>query len=388
MTLTTIGYGDIALMTSSERVFACVAMLVGASIFAWVVGNIAGLMAELNAENAQFMTLMNDLNTFMDNEEVPADDREPLREFLMRSRYSRNRARANHDLLNAFSPALQGKLVAASNASWVKKVPMFENRDLHHSGQLPHYDEFIRAICLHLGSCTFSPREAIVRPGQKAKRMFIIQRGFVLHRTHILGPGQNVGADAIVLSTGYYTAPAVCLMYVDTFTLSRPALANVLEDFPAIAANMRRYCITLSFRSTVVKAVKQFAQQKEEEETKGSAGEEHNRAEEEAPPEKGSKEGGFLANLLVGNVQEEPPEASPSWWSSSPKSSFVDSEQLSSLKGSVQTLSGRLKSMDAKIDRGFREVAVALRALAAAQQQPQLLPPTPPAATGNANNRI
>ena len=40
MTMSTIGYGDISPVTSAERIVACVMMLVGAGIYAYVVGSI------------------------------------------------------------------------------------------------------------------------------------------------------------------------------------------------------------------------------------------------------------------------------------------------------------------------------------------------------------
>lgn len=50
MTLTTIGYGDIGLATSGERIYAVICMLIGAASFAFVIGNIVDLLESLNGE--------------------------------------------------------------------------------------------------------------------------------------------------------------------------------------------------------------------------------------------------------------------------------------------------------------------------------------------------
>ena len=50
MTTTTIGYGDVLAVTASERVVATVGMLIGASVYAFILGNITSLVSAMNMQ--------------------------------------------------------------------------------------------------------------------------------------------------------------------------------------------------------------------------------------------------------------------------------------------------------------------------------------------------
>ena len=62
MTATTIGYGDIAPQTNGERMIAIVGMMVGSAAYAYVVGNICGVIATMDMATTEFNASMDDLN--------------------------------------------------------------------------------------------------------------------------------------------------------------------------------------------------------------------------------------------------------------------------------------------------------------------------------------
>merc|ERR1719272_2150744 len=61
VTMTTIGYGDVLPTTSSERYFTTVAMLVGASIFAYAITNMCTVVHNLNPADVYVKGRMDDL---------------------------------------------------------------------------------------------------------------------------------------------------------------------------------------------------------------------------------------------------------------------------------------------------------------------------------------
>ena len=64
-TLTTVGYGDVSPTTFPERIFLVVAMLIGASIHAYVLGSICEIIASLNRRHAEFNNVMDSVNAFI-----------------------------------------------------------------------------------------------------------------------------------------------------------------------------------------------------------------------------------------------------------------------------------------------------------------------------------
>ena len=62
MTLTTIGYGDLVANTTPERWVSIGIQLVGASLYAYIVGVASGIVASMNKQRMQFQETMDELN--------------------------------------------------------------------------------------------------------------------------------------------------------------------------------------------------------------------------------------------------------------------------------------------------------------------------------------
>ena len=62
VTMSTIGYGDIVPTTTGERFYIIFAMLIGTSVFAYVVGSVCGIVASMDKKSAEHHDLMDTLN--------------------------------------------------------------------------------------------------------------------------------------------------------------------------------------------------------------------------------------------------------------------------------------------------------------------------------------
>ena len=51
-TMTTVGYGDIVVTTTLETGFCIVGMLIGATVFGYIVGNVSVMMENLDMKSA------------------------------------------------------------------------------------------------------------------------------------------------------------------------------------------------------------------------------------------------------------------------------------------------------------------------------------------------
>lgn len=54
MTMSTIGYGDVTPKTQYERIYEIFGMILGASVYAYMVGAICSIVASMNAASAEF----------------------------------------------------------------------------------------------------------------------------------------------------------------------------------------------------------------------------------------------------------------------------------------------------------------------------------------------
>ena len=65
MTITTVGYGDIMMKRTSERVYAILCMFLGAVLFAYMMSNVAQLVRDMDATSTAMRQRMDSINNYM-----------------------------------------------------------------------------------------------------------------------------------------------------------------------------------------------------------------------------------------------------------------------------------------------------------------------------------
>ena len=70
--VTTVGYGDIVPITLVESSFVTILILIGGLGYPAVIGAIASLMSNVNAQRSEFNRNMRTLSTYMDQKNIPS----------------------------------------------------------------------------------------------------------------------------------------------------------------------------------------------------------------------------------------------------------------------------------------------------------------------------
>jgi len=228
VTMSTIGYGDITPVTSAERGFEIFSIFAGTSVFAYVVGSVCTIVANMDKKNNEFYELMDNLNAFMIDTKLPLDLRSKLRAYF---RYRRRSAEANTygGLLMLMSPELRGEVAISQCGSWLQQVPFFDGAP----------KEFVTEIAQILQSETFPQGEEIIKEGEIGVKMYIVQRGVVAGKGKVYCMGKVFGEDILggeIAST--YTVRA--LTYSDCYSLAREDLEGILENFEMMKLRLRK----------------------------------------------------------------------------------------------------------------------------------------------------
>lgn len=84
MTLTTVGYGDIAPQSDVEYGFSALVMTLGAVIWAYLLGKLTSIMTNLNPQRTKFENIMDDLNRMMSEYRIDPELRSRVRMFWRR----------------------------------------------------------------------------------------------------------------------------------------------------------------------------------------------------------------------------------------------------------------------------------------------------------------
>ena len=243
MTITSIGYGDLAAhpRNSVEQGVAVVLMLFGAMAWGQVIATFCRIIANMDPESNDFSRRMDDLNRFMDKEMLPPDMRRRLREYFHQTRHLQVHT-SNRALLQMLSPALQGEVVWAVNERWLRRVWFFE------SAERP----FMVEVALSLMPMVFSPGE-IATSGY----LYVVHRGIALYGGKVLTMGKVWGED-MILRSSLLRRPwcARAMNYLEVYMIDREELLDIARMFPGTYDAIHKCAVRLAMRRQFILAAK------------------------------------------------------------------------------------------------------------------------------------
>eukprot|EP00946_MAST-07B_sp_MAST-7B-sp1_P000704 g704.t1 len=154
------------------RIYALVAMAIGACVFSYGVTHVITLMSSLNKQEQAFREKMDRIATYMSFRNLPSSLRSDVREFFHYTHSTKTEKRmleVEKEILSEMSPSLAHEVVLFVNRQIVDKVAFL--RDVDH--------RFFQRIVRNLESATFAPNELVMKEGEIGKKLFIISKGVV-----------------------------------------------------------------------------------------------------------------------------------------------------------------------------------------------------------------
>lgn len=248
MTMSTIGYGDVTPVTTAERITATFGMFIGSSIFAYIVGAVTSTVAQMGARQTKFYELMDSINLYMEEVDLPQPARIRIREFF-RHRYSTGSLQAaeNMEILSLLSPALQETVAKWTHGGWIRDIQFFKTCP----------DEFVTKMAMRLANHTFSPHEVIIHLGEEADNLYIVKAGVCAAKGVIYTRGKVFGDDMItsVVKTELSTSrgyQARALTFCDVYNLAKQDLKEMLDEYPEVQRIVRKLACKSIFRESVL----------------------------------------------------------------------------------------------------------------------------------------
>lgn len=233
-TLATVGYGDVTPSSSAQIAYAMLVMVLGASMFGYVIGNIANLLANADSLRTRHLAQLERATLFLRDRGVPQALRRRLRDYydyLWESRMG-------HDdrLFDDLPAALRIELARELSRPILDRVPFLRGAS----------EPFLRELVRHLRPAVFTPGELVLRRGDLGHRIYFIRRGTVEVLAHdertrmaTLGDGDYFGELAL-LTRQPRSASIRALDYCDFYTLDREHFEEVLAQFPEFAVEIRQ----------------------------------------------------------------------------------------------------------------------------------------------------
>jgi len=251
-TMTSVGYGDLGPKNIEERTVCTIMILTAGLCWAYVLGEVCGIVTEMTFDSQRFRKRMAQLNAMMDHQDLPKPLRLRLRSFFLQNRYQAFYL-TQQDLLKEMSPQLQSEVCTALHLPWIEKVSFLqqfmrlirhqENKGVH-TGP---YHACVADISRELKSVAYAQQESF----ENVQVLYILSKGLVALDNRIGHDGTVWGED-FVLSDLSLIRPveAFALTYVEVMCLSREGLMSVVErrkrTCPYLGRLVRRYCVRIA----------------------------------------------------------------------------------------------------------------------------------------------
>ena len=227
-TLTTVGYGDLLPRTPVQKVYAVGVMLLGVGLYAFLIGNIASLISNLDPLRSAHLQRRERLDAFMRYRALPL--------------VMRHRIQAYHDylweqrlvideetILRELPPGLRDEVALHLRRDLVRNVPLFQNAS----------DAFLRDVALEMHSFVALPGDVIVREGDRGREMFFLSRGVA----EAVGPDGDVlrtmrdgdfFGEIALLTDAPRTATVRAVTASDLYVLDRTLFDRVVAHYPEV----------------------------------------------------------------------------------------------------------------------------------------------------------
>ncbi len=232
-TVTTVGYGDMTPHTALQKLYAIGVMLLGAGVYAFLIGNIASVLNNLHPLRSAHVQQQERMAAFMHYRALPRPLRDRVQAYFDYA-WEQNLVSDEDATLAELPPALREEVALYLRRDLVRNVPLFRDAS----------DAFVREVALHMRSFVCLPSDVVVRAGDHGHEMFFIARGEVealapdgrvLSRLH---SGDFFGEIALVTSD-VRTATVRATTPSDLYVLTDGMFERITADYPEVAATLR-----------------------------------------------------------------------------------------------------------------------------------------------------
>jgi hypothetical protein len=226
-TMTTVGYGDITPARTVEYIFSAVIMLMGASLYAFIIGSIASLLSSIQAARNSHQERMDSVTDFLRRRHVPAELDAKVRGYYEYV-WDRYRGLDKNEMLNDLPTPLRIEILLHLAKNILDTVPLFK-----------HCSPALRNALLEcLEARTYPPDCYVAREGEVGKEIFFVVEGSL----EIISLGQEKSWGT--MSEGDYfgymslmlnelrTATTRTLGFCDLLSLRKADFNRIKEESP------------------------------------------------------------------------------------------------------------------------------------------------------------
>ncbi|EKR91681.1 cyclic nucleotide-binding domain-containing protein [Leptospira santarosai] len=234
MTLATVGYGDVLPVTTNQRIYVILVMMLGAAVYATVIGNIASILGNLDLIRAAQLKRMSQVDSYLRARNLPYLIRRKIRDYYMYI-MERGFGENEKELLSDLPLSLQREVKIHLHRELLEKVPFLKGAEA----------ALVTTLVFSLKHHIFLPGDIIFRKGDIGHNLYILSEGKVeiLSKNDAeviatLSEGQFFGEFALVTEEPR-SATVRSVGISELYTLSKEDFLRVLNLYPGFKDAMR-----------------------------------------------------------------------------------------------------------------------------------------------------
>lgn len=226
-TVATIGYGDYHPDhdSNTQIIFTIVVQIFGVGMYGYIIGNVSGLIANLDVARADFIKKIESVRVYLNSKKVPKDLQEKILSYY-HYLWDEKKNVSDENPLSDLPISLSLEVMIYLNRDMLMKVDLFKNSQ----------ELFVREAIQMLKPFIYLPEDYIIRQGEYGDCMFFLSSGDIEvlvddKQVAKLGPGSTFGETSL-LAGEKRNASIYTLTHCEVYRLSKSDFDNLRSRFP------------------------------------------------------------------------------------------------------------------------------------------------------------
>lgn len=226
-TITTVGYGDITPILNYEYIMTIIIMLLGASLYAFVIGNIASMVSNSNLAKSNFQKKVDHSISFLKQRNLPNQLLNKVNDYYQYI-WDKKKGQNEGEILNGLPKPLKLEIMNNLAAKMIQKTAIFQ-----FTGPVLR-NELINALYI----TSYPPKTKIIEEGARVDHIYFLIEGelqIIKDNKCIatFSPGEYFG-DLPILLNEPASASVISNSFCEMFELSKTDFIQISTHYPRI----------------------------------------------------------------------------------------------------------------------------------------------------------
>ena len=228
-TMISVGYGNIQIKSTGERIIAIFSMIIASVMFGFLFGEASSIIQKETEQESNYRELRTNLNLIMSNYKIPKELRQRVRKYVEYTYETHWNTQKEADIINSLSVPLREEISHIINWPAFKHCGLFQKN---------FKSNVVESLAYFFEKLNFSPYDNIIKQNEMERKIFFIIHGevelFLFNSKRRIKLFENKGYFGEI---GFFanhprTASALSVGFSEILGLDYETTWKLIEKFP------------------------------------------------------------------------------------------------------------------------------------------------------------